>query len=105
MIRVLRKVAILAALGLTVVLGGAQRAKADHQCAYGGYRGGYVDGGYAYRSGAAYHVRPSYPAYNHGYSYGQRHFSDYRPAPHFDVSSHTRRQSYSHHGHRRSHHN
>lgn len=104
MIRVLRKVAILAALGAAIVLGGAQQAKADHECGSGGYRGRYVDRGYSYRSGTVYYARPSYPAYNHGYSYGQRRFSDYRPAPHFDVSIHTRRPSYSHDGHRRRHH-
>lgn len=105
MIRVLRKLAILAALGVAVVLGGAQQAKADHDCGSGGYyRGGYTASGHSYRSGTMYYARPSYQTHGHSYSHGQRHFSDYRRAPHFDVSVHTRRPSYSHDGHLRRHH-
>ncbi len=104
MTRVLRKTAILSALGVVVVLGGSQRVKADHECGSGGYyRDGYTTSGHSYRSGPVYYARPSYPTHGHGYSYGQRHFSDYRPAPHFEVSIHTRRPSYSQHGHRRHH--
>lgn len=95
MTRFLRKVAVLTTLGVTLVLGSAQKARADHECGSSGYdRRGYVSSGYSYRSGSVYYARPSYPTLGHGYSYGE-HDSNYRrPAVHIDSSVRYWRPSY-----------
>ncbi len=105
MMRVARNVFAFAAVAGAIVLGKPQTTKADHACGSGGYyQADHVTRSNLYDRGPVYYRRPVYQPYDHSYPFSHRHYSYYRPAPHIDVSVHTRYRTYSHHGRHGGHH-